>query len=111
MVGSYLRSDKRQEKRARQVKEALEREEQAQCGGKHPYTSYREAQKIANYGCDDPGRKLGVYKCSICNAYHIGAHARIFPPDQMFKEARVKNMDELLRESEQDADDDMCSAA
>lgn len=113
MVGNYLRSDKRQEKRDRQLREADEREQQAMCEGKQPHSSFKEAKRIADYGGAEAGRKLGVYKCPRCNAYHIGAHARVFQPDVMFHEQKVKAMDELLRESAamQDVEDDEADAA
>lgn len=115
MVGSYLRSDKRMEKRARQLKEADEREQQAMCEGKHPYGSFREAKRIADYGCGEAGRKLGVYKCPRCNAFHIGAQARVYQPDALFQEQRVKTMEELLRDQPgndpSDVDDDAVETA
>lgn len=108
---SYLRATKREqlraERKALQEEQSKDNARQAQCEGKQPFETYREASRIASYGASsmEAGRNLRAYKCPVCHKFHVGAGARHYPPDVIHHQRRLKTMDELLAEADAERKD------
>lgn len=50
--------------------------EDNQCGGKIKYQTYEDAHAAAANLNKRGKRKMGTYKCSECNLYHVGNNQR-----------------------------------
>lgn len=50
--------------------------EDNQCGGKVKYQTYEDAHAAAANLNKRGKRKMGTYKCSECNLYHVGHNQR-----------------------------------
>lgn len=109
---NYLGIRGRLEKRAaRRAELEAQVKQQAQCEGKVPYASYADAEKHSNFSAGIHGSYLRPYKCPTCHKYHVGMQAKVFPLDALYQSKKVKSIEELLAEDQQEDREDEADVA